>query len=181
MNPWVWWLDRAAGLVLLVLLTSAVVTGLWSTASPPRGVPRFATLAMHRNLALLALGLLAVHVGSSVVDTFVGIRWSQIVVPATSGFRPLWVGLGTVAVDLMLAVIATSLVRHRLGLRAWRAVHLAVWPAWALGIGHALALGTDLREGRSWALLPAIACLLAVAVAGTARLMALGLAPGARR
>ncbi len=174
MSPWVWWVDRGAGIVLLALLTSAVVTGLWSAAPRRRGMPRFATLALHRNLALLAVTLLAVHVGTAVVDTFVEIRWWQVLVPATSGFRPLWVGFGTVAVDLLLAVVATSLVRHRLGLRAWRAVHLAVWPAWGLGVGHALALGTDLHDGRPWALLPATACLLAVAMAGTARLATLG-------
>ena len=175
MTPLIWWVDRAAGLVLLVLLTAAVVTGLRSTApSPAWGSPRFATLALHRNLALLALVMLALHVGSAVVDSYVDIRWWQALVPASSGYRPRWVGLGTITVDLLLAVVATSLLRHRLGLRTWRAVHLLVWPAWILGVGHALSLGTDLRAGAPWAVLPACACLLAVAVAGSVRLVALG-------
>jgi len=174
-TPLVWWLDRSAGLVLLILLTGAVVTGLRSTSPRPRrGTPRFATLALHRNLALVALCLLGVHVGFAVADSFVEIRWWQVLVPATSGYRPWWVGLGTVAVDLLLAVVATSLLRHRLGLRAWRTVHLLVWPAWVLGVAHAVSLGTDVRSGAPWAVLPVCGCLLAVAVAGSSRLVTLG-------
>jgi predicted ferric reductase len=174
MTPWLWWVDRAAGLVLLTLLTSAVVTGLWSTAPRPRrGAPRFVTLALHRNLALLALLLLGLHVGTAVADSFVDIRWWQAVVPARSGFRPFWVGAGTVTVDLLVAVVATSLVRHRLGLRGWRTVHLLVWPAWLLGLGHALALGSDVKGGAAWALLPVGGCVVAVGLAAAVRLVGL--------
>ena len=175
MTPLLWWVDRSAGLVLLALLTGAVVTGLRSTGPRPRrGTPRFATLALHRNLALLALSLLGVHVAFAVADSYVDIRWWQALLPATSGYRPLWVGLGTVAVDLFVAVVASSVLRHRLGLRAWRTVHLLVWPAWVLGVAHAISLGTDLRSGAPWAVLPVCGCLLAVAAAGAARLVALG-------
>jgi len=181
-TPWLWWVDRAAGLVLLTLLTGAVVTGLWSTAPRPRrGAPRFVTLALHRNLALLALFLLGLHVGTAVADTFVDIRWWQVVVPATSGFRPLAVGAGTFAVDILLAVVATSLVRQRLGLRGWRTVHLLVWPAWLLGVGHALALGSDVKSGAAWAVLPVGACLVAVGLAAAARLVGLGRVDGTVR
>ena len=182
MSPALWCLDRAAGLVLLALLTTALVTGLISTRPRrPRGVPRFATIALHRNLALLAVAMLTVHVGTAILDSFVDIRWWQVLVPAASGYRPAWVGLGTVAVDLLLAVVVTSLLRHRLGLKTWRAVHLMVWPAWLLGVGHALALGTDLRTQQPWAVLPVCACLLAVSAAGTVRLTGLRHQPeGAR-
>lgn len=174
MSPLVWWVDRAAGLVLLVLLTLAVLSGLLTTRSRrPRGVPAFATIALHRNLALLALSLLGLHVATSVLDRFVEIRWWQALVPATSGYRPVGVGLGTVAVDLLLAVVATSLFRHRLGLRAWRTVHLLVWPAWLLGIGHALTLGTDLRHQQPWAVLVVATCLAAVAAGAATRLAVL--------
>jgi sulfoxide reductase heme-binding subunit YedZ len=175
MTPLLWWVDRAAGLVLLVLLTTAIVTGLRATV--PRSVsrvPRFAALALHRNLALLAMCLLGVHVGTAVTDSFVDIAWWQAVVPAWSGYRPVWVGLGTVTVDLLLAVVATSLLRHRMGLNGWRVVHMLVWPAWLAGVGHALALGTDLHEQRPWAVLPVCACLVTVALAGASRLAALG-------
>ena len=102
------------------------------------------------------------EVGTSVADSFVDIAWWQAFVPARSGYRPVWVGLGTVAVDLLLAVVLTSLLRHRLGLNAWRSVHLLVWPAWLVGVGHAMALGTDLEAQTPWAVLPVVGCLLAV-------------------
>ena len=171
MTPLLWWVDRAAGLVLLVLLTCALVTGMRSSAPRPTPrVPRFAILALHRNLALLAVSMLAVHVGTSVADSFVDLAWWQVVVPAAGGYQPLWVGLGTVAVDLLLAVVVTSLLRHRVGLTGWRVVHLLVWPAWLMGVGHALALGTDLKAQTPWAVLPVGACLAAVALTGVVRL-----------
>jgi sulfoxide reductase heme-binding subunit YedZ len=175
MTPLLWWVDRAAGLVLLVLLTGTVVTGLRSTAPRPAyGVPRFATLALHRNLALLSLSLLTVHVGTAVTDSFVNIAWWQVLVPASSGYRPMWVGMGTAAVDLLLAVVATSVLRQCVGFVGWRVVHLLVWPAWLLGVGHALALGTDLSDQTPWAVVPVGTCLVAVALTGATRLAALG-------
>lgn len=175
MTPLLWWVDRAAGLVLLVLLTSAVVTGLRSTVPrPAHRFPRFATLTLHRNLALLAMCMLTIHVGTAVADSFVDITWWQVVVPAGSGYRPVWVGMGTVTVDLLLAIVATSVLRHRIGLRVWRALHLLVLPAWLLGVGHALALGTDVHAQAPLAVLPVCGCLVAVALAGVTRLATLG-------
>ena len=128
-----WYASRATGFVSLLLLTGVVLLGLLVTTSGRLpGLPRFATTALHRNLSLLSVVFLAVHVASVVIDPYVTINWTQVVVPFGGSYRPFWVGLGTVALDLLLALIVTSLLRVRIGLGTWRAIHsgfLDVWPA----------------------------------------------------
>ena len=122
-----WYVNRSTGLVLAVLLTATVVLGvLGARRDPgPRAVPRFVPQAVHRGLGLLAVLLLAVHVASAVIDEYVDIRWWHAFVPAGLRYQSVWLALGIVAGDLLLALVLTSVVRTRLRHRHWRAVHLA--------------------------------------------------------
>lgn len=170
-GPFLWYLNRATGVVLLVVLTLAVLLGvLAGSGRAGRGMPRFVTQALHRNLALLSLVALAVHVGSAVADTYVDIRWWQALVPAGATYQPVWLGLGTLALDLMAVIVLTSLLRDRLGHRAWRAVHLLSWPAWVLSVAHGVGIGTDLKHPEGVAVAATAACVAAVAVAVVVRL-----------
>jgi DMSO/TMAO reductase YedYZ heme-binding membrane subunit len=166
-----WLVSRAAGIVALVLLTATVVLGAVSTV-PTRSAswPRWARQTLHRDLALLSLGVLAVHIGAVVLDNYVDIRWYAAVVPFASAYRPLWVGLGTLAFDLILVVIATSLLRVRLGVRTWRAVHWLTYAAWPVAVLHYLTTGTD--RGTPWGVALAVAAVGAVAVAVGIRMKA---------
>jgi predicted ferric reductase len=142
-----WFLNRGTGVVVLALLTGSVALGVLSSLRTVSARwPRFVSQAVHRNLSLLALAMLVAHAASAAIDDFVDIRWYHLVLPYGSGYRPFRVALGTLALDLILLVIATSLVRPRLGVRAWRGVHLTSYLAWLLGILHGLTLGTDRRE-----------------------------------
>ncbi|MEU4418878.1 ferric reductase-like transmembrane domain-containing protein [Nocardia salmonicida] len=170
-GPALWFLNRATGLVLLVLLTLSVVLGVLALGGRPgRGLPRFAVQALHRNVALLAVLALTVHVVTAVLDTFVDIRWWHAFVPVGSAYEPLWVGLGTLALDVIVLVVLTSLLRARLRHRTWRVVHLGAWLAWALAVAHTVGVGTDLAEPTAWAVLPTAVCVLAVAAAAAYRL-----------
>src|SRR5207248_2880589 len=91
--------------------------------SAPRRWPRFAVTELHRTLSLFAVAFLGLHVVTAIADPYVTIGWAATALPFTSGYRTLAVGLGTLAVDIGGAVLLTSLVRARLGYRAWRAVH----------------------------------------------------------
>lgn len=159
-----WLVSRAAGVVALVLLSATLVLGTLATA-PTRsaGWPRWARQVLHRDLALLSIGALLGHVAAVVLDEFVDIRWYAPVLPFSSAYRPLWVGLGAIAFDLILVVVATSLLRVRLGARSWRAVHLLVYAAWPIAVLHYLTTGTD--AGTPWGIGLAV---LAVAAVGTA-------------
>ncbi len=176
-SPLLWYTTRASGVVALVLLTGAVVGGLLTSArlGTPRW-PRFALADLHRRVSLLAVVFVALHVATAASDTFVPIGWLAVVIPFTSGYDPLWVGLGTVALDALVAVIVTSLVRSRLPQRLWRKVHWLAYLSWPLAVAHGLALGTD--TGFVWATALVAACGLAVAAALTYRVVARAVRPG---
>jgi sulfoxide reductase heme-binding subunit YedZ len=160
----VWYLMRGSGLVALVLFTLTValgVVGVTRLASPRW--PRLLTGQLHRNLALLATCFLALHVGTALVDSWVGLGWIGAVVPWHSTYRPLWLGSGVVAFDLFLAILTTSLLRRRIGARVWRLIHWSTWAMWPLAPTHALGSGTDSAHG--WGLAICLLCASTVAAA----------------
>lgn len=139
-----WYVARGTGTAMLVLFTASLVLGIVTRGGRPLpGLPRFAVAGLHRNVSLLALTFLAVHVTTIVSDHYARTGWLAVAVPFTGHYRPLWVGLGTVAFELFLAVAVTSLVRHRIGLRTYRTVHLASYAAWPLALLHGVFSGTD--------------------------------------
>jgi Ferric reductase like transmembrane component len=164
-----WFLTRGTGAVALVLLTASVVLGVLGTSrvSSPRW-PRYAIEAAHRDVSLLVLAVLAVHIITTVLDSFAPIALTAAVIPFISSYRPVWLGLGTLSFDLLLAVVITSLARRRLGYARWRLVHWLAYASWPVAVLHGLGTGSDTRLW--WMLLLTAACVAAVAAAVTARL-----------
>jgi len=157
-----WYLARGTGAVSLLLLTTGLVLGIttslgWRT----RRLPRFLVAGLHRSVTLLAIAFVAVHALSSVVDAYVPIRLVDVLVPFVSAYRPLWLGLGAVAFDLLLALIVTSLLRARIGVRTWRAVHWLAYAAWPVALVHGLGTGSDAHAG--WLQALTVGCIVAVA------------------
>jgi predicted ferric reductase len=170
-GPYLWFLNRGTGMSLLVLLSVTVVLGLLARpARPGRAVPAFVPQHLHRNLALLSVVALGVHVATAVTDSYVDIRWWQAIVPFGATYMPLWLGLGTLALDLIVITVVTSLLRGRIGLRGWRVLHLLTWPAWAMAVVHGIGIGTDYRDGATWAIWTTVICCAAVAAALVVRL-----------
>jgi methionine sulfoxide reductase heme-binding subunit len=159
-----WYAARGTGLMSLVLLTAVVALGIATKSGRPLpGLPRFAIVAVHRNASLLAVALLAVHVGTLLLDPYAQVRLLDVVVPFTTAYRPVWVGLGTIALDLLAAVIVTSLLRHRMGAGPWRAVHWLAYAAWPAAVLHGLKSGSD--AGQTWFLAVTLTCVAAIAAA----------------
>lgn len=168
----VWYANRATGAVLVVLMTVSTALGVLSTArTGSRRWPRFATQALHRNVALLSLVMLALHILSAVSATFVDIRWYDGLVPFVGSYQPIWLGLGTVAGDLVIAVTVTSMIRERFRHRGWRVVHLLSYPAWAVGVLHGIGIGTDTTT--RWGLSVSVASAVVVAAVAVLRLVTL--------
>jgi len=156
-----WYVTRATGLVSLVLLTSTVMFGVLGTArAASERWPRIVTASLHRNLALTSVALVSVHVITTVLDPFASIGIVAAFIPGSSAYRPLWLSLGAVSFDLLLAVILSSLLRDRLSHRAWQAVHLLVYASWPIALWHGLGTGTDTRL--PWVLVINIGCVAAV-------------------
>jgi sulfoxide reductase heme-binding subunit YedZ len=166
-----WFVSRASGLMLLVLLSGVMMLGVSTRlGSAPRRWPRFVLAEVHRTLALFLVAFLVLHVVTAILDPFVSIGWAAIALPFLSGYRTLAIGLGTLAVDLGGAVLVTSLLRRRLGLQAWHAVHWLAYLAWPVAFVHSLTAGSDMRIG--WVALIEWACAAGVATAVLARLLA---------
>ena len=164
-----WYMTRGFGLVALLLLTITTVLGLSQAARYARpGLPRFVISALHRNASLLGLVAIAVHVATAVADSYAPIHVVDVLVPFVSKYRPLWTGLGALTLDLMLAVIITSLLRERIGHRTWRAVHWASYACWPVAVLHGLGTGSDSVVG--WVQLLYILAGAAVVLALWARL-----------
>jgi DMSO/TMAO reductase YedYZ heme-binding membrane subunit len=178
-----WYLTRGSGVVALVLLTASFCLGIAGTLGwRLRRLPRFAVAALHRNLTLLAVVFVGIHVATTVLDGFAPVGWKDAVVPFLSPYRPFWLGLGAVAFDLLLALVITSLLRVRLGYRRWRFVHWLAYACWPIAFLHSLGTGSDPRAGWLVALAAAsagavvLAVLLRLARSGGDPLLRLGLA-----
>lgn len=159
-----WFLARATGYISLVLITLSMVLGIGSsTRMSTAGWPRFVTQALHRNISLLTLVLLAIHIVTVILDDFVVITVLDSFVPFVGSYRPFWLGLGVLSSNLLIAVAVTSELRHRIGYDTWRAVHWTSYLCWPLAIVHALGTGSDTRKG--WAIWLVVACVALVLLA----------------
>jgi hypothetical protein len=174
-----WYATRGTGAVTLVLLSASVVLGIAETRSwRPFGTSLFAVGSLHRTLSLLALALLAVHVTTTALDPFPPISLLTAVVPFTSSYRPLWLGLGAVAADILIALVLTSLARRRLGFGAWRGVHWFAYLCWPVALLHGFGTGSDAKT--TWMLVLTLCCVTAVLVALAGRLAATTTPPRVR-
>ena len=162
-----WYISRSSGFVLLGVFTITVVLGLLTAGrvASPRW-PRFVTEALHRNMSLLCVALLALHVTGVVIDAYVPVDLINAFVPFLSPYVPLWLGIGALASDTLLLIVVTSLLRVRLGHRAWRLLHWTTYAAWPLAVAHGIGIGTD----RPWVLGFDVVCVALVATAGGYRL-----------
>jgi methionine sulfoxide reductase heme-binding subunit len=165
-----WYTTRGAGAVSEILLTTVVVLGILSALrTEGSGWPRFVTTGLHRNLALMTLVFLSLHIITAIVDPFTNLGLNALI-PFASYYRTLWLGLGAISFELLLAIVVTSLLRGWLGLPAWRAIHWLTYAAWPVGIAHGLGTGTDTWS--AWMLAITGACVGAVGVALVWRLTA---------
>jgi len=142
-----WYLTRGTGVVSLVLLTLSLVLGILTAVRwEHREWPRWIVEGLHRNVSLLVVAFIGVHVATTVVDGFAPIGWLDAVVPFRSPYRPVWLGLGALSFDMLLALALTSIVRARLGHRLWRAVHWLAYACWPVALVHGLGTGSDARQ-----------------------------------
>ena len=159
-----WYATRGAGVVSLILLTAVVVFGIvsamrWQSPS----WPRFVTTGFHRNLALTTLIFLSLHIITAVVDPFTALGWNAALIPFSSSYRRLWLGLGVIAIYLLVAIVVTSLLRPLFGYRSWRAFHWLTYGMWPIAVVHGAGTGTDFRF--AWMLAIDTVCVGSVLVA----------------
>jgi methionine sulfoxide reductase heme-binding subunit len=172
-GPGLWYVTRATGLVTLTLLTASVLLGLLTAGRFRTGRwPRFLTQGLHGNVSLLVLAFLALHVASTVIDTYTSISLTAAFVPFDSSYKTIWLSLGAVALDLLIALAATSLARGRLGYRTWRRLHWLAYACWPVAVAHGLGIGTD--RSATWVIALTLACVVSVGAVATWRIVTIG-------
>jgi sulfoxide reductase heme-binding subunit YedZ len=144
----------------MVLLTATMFVGVLTAGRAKSSLPAFARAEIHRRISILTVAFLAVHVLTAVIDTYAGIRWTAAIVPFTSGYHTFCLALGTIAVDLFLAVALSSALRRHLSARTWRLIHWLAYASWPVAIAHGLGMGTD--RGLSWVLGLVAVCIASV-------------------
>jgi sulfoxide reductase heme-binding subunit YedZ len=156
-NTSLWYIARGTGFVAVIMLTASVVLGVlttmrWST----HRWPRFVTATLHKNISLLSVVFLATHIVTTVLDPVSPVHLVNAIVPFTGSYRPLGVGLGVVAIDLLAALVITSVLRRHIGYRIWRAVHWSAYACWPFAVLHGLQAGSD--ASTPWARVVYLAC-----------------------
>lgn len=166
-----WYTTRASGAVALILLSAVVILGVLARMRVQGTAwPRFLSAALHRDLSLTALVFLLLHIVTAVVDPFTHLGLVAATVPFGSSYRTFWLGLGTISLELLVAVLVTSLLRRWIGHRAWRAVHWIAYGAWPMAVLHSIGTGTD--SGSLWMVAIMVVCVGAVAGAVLWRVLA---------
>lgn len=166
-----WFATRGSGIVSMLLFSVVVVLGILTTMRwQSAGWPRFLTAELHRTLSLLSVAFVVAHIVTAVLDPFAKLGVEAALIPFASSYRPLWVGLGVLSLDLGIAVIATSLLRARIGQRRWRVVHWLAYAAWPLGVLHTIGSGSD--AGADWMLVVEAVCVGMVVLALAWRVLA---------
>ena len=162
-----WYATRATGLVALLLLTVTMSLGILTAGRAKSTLPAFARADIHRRISVVTVVFLALHVLTSVIDTYVHIKWITIVVPFTSGYHTFWLALGTIGVDLFLAVAISSALRRHISARAWRVLHWLAYLSWPVAVAHSLGMGTDAKL--DWVLGLVALCVASVVAVTTWR------------
>lgn len=164
-DPTFWILARASGLTAYVLLTLSVLAGLTVKSKPFKTLRLPAVTDLHRFLALLGLGAVAIHGITLVLDTTVKITPAALLLPGLVPYRPVWTALGVLAGELMALIYVSFALRKRIGMKNWRRLHYATYAVFALATMHGLAAGTDsTRPWVIWLYLAAIGAVCAATV-----------------
>jgi methionine sulfoxide reductase heme-binding subunit len=166
-----WSTSGATGVICLILLSLVTILGiLVNQRGRLPGLPRFAVTGLHRNLSMLMVVFLGVHIVTAITAQHAPIPWLSTVVPFISGYQRFWVGLGAVAVDLVAALVVTSLLRDRLAPCLWRGVHWLSYAAYPVTVAHSYGSHEDMQSG--WLLVLTTATVLSVVTAAGYRVSA---------
>jgi sulfoxide reductase heme-binding subunit YedZ len=139
-----WYAARAAGVAAYVILTAVLVLGLTMAGKKnfPRW-PKFAVEDVHRFGGLLVGTFVSIHVLTIAIDSYLPFSIGSLMIPFLSPYKPLWVALGIVAAELLLALAVTNHYRDLLSYAFWRRAHYVNFAVWAAVVLHGLGSGTD--------------------------------------
>ena len=139
-----WFIDRSAGEVTLLLMTAVMILGV-VRSSVPGAVP-YLVEGLHVNLAMLTVTFGGLHVLTAILDPYAGLGPPDALVPFISLYRGTWLGLGVIAAYLYGATLVSSWPARRLRRPVWIWLHRSMYAAWVLALLHSLGTGSDARN-----------------------------------
>ena len=142
-----------AGVFTLIALCASVGLGLVATdrmiLNPGH---RIFVQSAHRAASFGALAFLVIHIVTEILAQRV--HALDAFVPFLSPFRTFYIGLGTIASDLILLLVITGIMRKRFTANSkawrWRAIHYTSYVAFVLGVWHGLLGGRPGQPYVDW-------------------------------
>jgi hypothetical protein len=139
-----------AGVFALIGLCASVGLGLVATdrmfLSPGH---RVFIQSAHRAASFGAVTFLIIHIVTEILAQRV--HALDAVIPFLSPFRTFYIGLGTIASDLIILLVITGILRGRFNASGkawrWRAIHYASYLSFVFGVWHGLLGG---RTGKAY-------------------------------
>lgn len=139
-----WYATRVTALLAYLALTGSVIYGLLlSTKILDRIAHRTVSFTLHQDLASFGLALALVHAAVLMLDRSVPYSPTDLIVPFSGPYRPIWVGIGQLTLGISIVVLFSFYVRKRTGQKAWRRLHYLSFLAFLGATAHGLMAGTD--------------------------------------
>ncbi len=139
-----WYATRTTALLAYLALTGSVIYGLLlSTKILDAIAHRAVSFTLHQDLASIGLALALVHAAVLMIDRSVSYSPAEVLVPFSGPYRPLWVGLGQLALIASGVVLFSFYFRKRIGQGAWRRLHYLSFLAFLGATAHGLMAGSD--------------------------------------
>lgn len=139
-----WYITRAAGLTAYLVLWLSVAWGLAISNKILSPVLHGSyTYDFHEFLSLLAIGFTALHLGALLFDRYMPYNLAQLFIPFLSPYRPFWVGIGVIGFYLVILVTVTFYMRKKIGMKAFRIIHLLSLVSYMGVTLHGFFSGTD--------------------------------------
>jgi len=139
-----WYITRASGLIAYVLLWLSMVWGLGVASKIfDKLLHGTFTYDFHQYISLLAIGFTLLHMGVLLFDGYMPYSVWQILVPFISPYRPFWIGVGVIGFYLMALVTVTFYLRSRIGMKAFRTIHVFSLVSYFAITLHSFMSGSD--------------------------------------
>lgn len=176
LSPATWYLTRAAGLTLYVVLWATVTLGLGMTTQviARLGMSKSVIYSLHGYLTGLAYGFLALHLISLAADPFAHYNLAEMLIPFRNPWREPWTGIGVIGAYLTVLIGGSFALRRFTGYRAWRTMHWLTFVLYLTALAHGIGSGSDTKTW--WARL-----MYAATAGSIAWLMAVRVRHGRRR
>lgn len=169
-SPLDWYTARAAGVIAYLLVSFVVVLGT-TMAGKTRleRWPQFALEEVHRFTGLLVGAFVTIHIITIAIDSWLPFSVASLAIPLLDRYRVVWVALGIVAAELLLALAVTNHYRRRLSYRFWRRAHYLNFVVWTAATLHGIGSGTD--RSTPWLLAIYAVAIAAVVTSTSMRLL----------